>query len=67
MSAITLKCQIEPDSGEKRTQTCAPPSPATKCVCVCVGGGGAVANTATNNGSCFKTNELIRHHHTLQP
>ena len=36
MSAITLKCQIEPDSGEKRTQTCAPPSPATKCVCVCV-------------------------------
>ena len=30
MSAITLKCQIEPDSGEKRTQTCALPFPATK-------------------------------------
>ena len=63
MSAITLKCQTEPDSGEKRTQTCAPPSPATKYV----GGGGPVANTATDNGSCFKTNVLIRHHHTLQP
>jgi len=30
MSAITLKCQIEPDSGEKRTQTCALPLPATQ-------------------------------------
>lgn len=61
MSAMALKCQIEPDSGEKRTHTCALPLPATKYVWV------AVANTATDNGSCFKTNALTCHHHTLQP